>query len=154
MTWPNTIPAYIEALRNQFQACDTWQKEGGSLERIHYPTCNVSGERGDLDPVPAILIAEAPLERRQYAPGVPGVPGGTFKVIIYLDAARYPTAAEAEHKVDEILYELAFQDSGHDFGNIDRGDASDPTPAARAAADGTTTAFRSITVMLPWGMTP
>ncbi len=158
MTWPadpNRCPDDLTRLREQLAAVDEFIRWEGAPDQIHYPICNVSGERGTPDPLPAILVSRRTTKRLGYASDVPGVLQGEYELIFYFSTDTHPLAADCEKTVGDIIHDLTFQAIGHLWGDPDIGEASEPTAAARAATQGgKVNNYRSVTVTLPWGAQP
>ncbi len=156
MTYPTGVcPSHITSFQVGLAACTTWTAAGGSSASIHYPTCNVSGETGTPDALPICLVNKATTHRKHFAEGAAGVLGGTFELIFYGSELTYPTAAEFESVIQGIIAELTAQQVGLLWGDPEIGDASDPTPQARAATqDGVIADYRSLTVTIPFGADP
>ncbi len=156
MSWPTgTIPGHITQLRTQWNASASWLAAGGLVGQIHYGYCNVSGVKGTADLLPAMLIQSAVTKRQPFAEGAAGVLQGQFICILYSNLTLCPFAANLEALADSIISEVTAQETGMLWGEPSRGDGSDPSQAANAG-DGasTVTNFRSIQIILPWGIQP
>jgi hypothetical protein len=154
MTWPATagdVPDHVTELRTALVACASATAAGIDTARVHFPACDITAARaGSADPLPLLLIETAPIRRRRFAEGMAGVASGTATVRLFTSTSTY-SLAKTEKLASDLLKELSALQTGLANLEGERGDASEPSPAARAGGQ---TPYRSIELLLTWGLEP
>jgi hypothetical protein len=148
MTVPTVdIPPVLTQL--QTQLAEAGAVDGITSGHIHYPTCNVQGAAGTIDPIPALLIDTLETGREVIGDGL-SVLTGEAEVILYAPAAIGTAGVEAMG--DRILAALAAATVGLVWTGLSRGNATEPSCAAQAAHSAATPTFRSLTLRLSFGV--
>lgn len=156
--WPTTaVPSQLTALKSQLNACASWVTAGGATGQIHYPQINPSGVVGSADTLPAALLERGQLRRIKYAEGAKGVPAGSLAITLYLSSSTYTSASACEALADAIAEELTATDAGLPITEVEVEEASDPSPAAKAAKETSpakVTDFRTVRMVVQYGLRP
>ena len=153
MTWPATTHPALALLRTQLVACAAAISSGLVLARWHYPTANPSAVRGAGDPLPLGVIETFNTRRVPWLDSTGGLLAGSATVTLYADAATLDAAGQ-EKLADDLIDQLASQESGLIWGELERGEASEPDGEQQAADGPAVTNYRTITLTLPFGLTP
>lgn len=153
MVYVSPVPDAIAAARDMIVACASAVTAGLSSGRFHYPTIALTGTSADTRP--ACILDQLSFSRDRYAePGVLGNPRGTISATIYSDTS---TISDLESLAEDICSELISQSTGLPIISAVPTRASDPTPAQRAADSTTadnTASFRTVSIIIEWGLSP
>ncbi len=148
MTFPTQdVPPVLAQL--QTQLAEAGAVDGITSAHIHYPTCNVQGAAGTIDPIPALMISTLETGREVIGDGL-SVLTGEAEVTLYAPAAIGTAGVEA--MADRILAALAAITVGLVWTDLKRGSASEPSCAAQAAHSAATPTYRSLPLRLAFGV--
>lgn len=138
MTWTNP-PPILTQLRGQLVACAAWT---GGTATVHYP--ELTGLTSATFPL--AVLSELRPRSTPYAEGAGGIAGGELQIVIY----GTDTVGNMEALGRSILDQLLAQVTGIVWQPAEAGLSSDPSPGKIAG----NAAVRSVTLRLPWGLTP
>lgn len=163
MVWQSP-PAFVAALRTQLAACAAWTAAvgaGNETASIHFPVANPGGLAGTPDTLPLAVIVQGEDTFTRYVEGGGSLPGGSLEVDLYLPVttnggATPYQAGDAETLASALIRQLMLQTPIIPFlGTGARAMARDPTPGSLPSdVAGAPSAYRTISLRLPYGLVP
>ena len=153
MTWPASPDVALSTLRDQLVAAATTAGLSIANGNVHFPTFDPSS-RGTPDTIPAFHITTFKRRKVPFAAGAAGLSQWDAEVNLLVPVTT--SIAAAESSADAVLEALSAQQTGHVWRSLERGDATEPTAAAQAAAAGGAAipTYRAVPMTLGMGLEP
>lgn len=162
MVWQSP-PTFVAALQAQLAACAAWTAAvgaGNETARIHFPVANPGGTLATADALPLAVLIQGEDTFTRYVEGGGSLPGGSLEIDLYLPVttnggATTYQAGDAETLASTLIRQLMLQTPIIPFiGTGARAMARDPTVGSLPGdVAGAPTAYRTISIRLPYGLT-
>lgn len=153
MTWPASPDVALSTFRDQLVAASTTAGQTIAAGNVHYPHFDPSN-RATPDTIPAFHITTFKRRKVPFAAGAAGL--SQWDAEVNLLVPRATSISDAEKLADAILEALSAQQTGHVWRSLERGDCTEPTAAAEAAAagGGTIPNYRAVPLTCGMGLEP